>query len=332
MKTGILFLVLHFLGAIGFINGKLFGQEFYDDTLNVRLSLNDFDKSSLLLPFNVTRTPGSPGSQKTQKFIESHFNQLRNDWLFEEDKFSQSDFNFTNLVFTLGQNASSYLILSAHYDSKLVPEGFVGAIDSAASCGILLYIAEFVDSLFDGRQDITQKEFHQEPMGLKIVFFDGEEALKEWTSEDSIYGSKHLAEKWSKDGTMSKIDLFILLDLLGSVDNVRVPSYFSSSAEEYKHLIEIESLNQHNLPYRETLFDSEDPRFQNYNGIVIEDDHLPFLKNGVRIMHLIPLPFPTAWHTLEDNFNNLDKTKIQNWSILLCELVYSRLADQFDYF
>lgn len=28
-----------------------------------------------------------------------------------------------------------------------------------------------------------------------LIFFDGEEAFKEWTSTDSIYGSRHLANK-----------------------------------------------------------------------------------------------------------------------------------------
>lgn len=30
-----------------------------------------------------------------------------------------------------------------------------------------------------------------------MVFFDGEEAFKEWTKNDSLYGSRHLAEVWS---------------------------------------------------------------------------------------------------------------------------------------
>lgn len=32
---------------------------------------------------------------------------------------------------------------------------------------------------------------------LQLVFFDGKEALVEWTSSDSLYGSRHLAEHMS---------------------------------------------------------------------------------------------------------------------------------------
>ena len=30
----------------------------------------------------------------------------------------------------------------------------------------------------------------------------------------------------------------------------------------------------------------------------IDDDHAPFLKRGVPVLHLIPYPFPDVWHTL----------------------------------
>lgn len=32
-------------------------------------------------------------------------------------------------------------------------------------------------------------------LSLQLFFFDGEEALYQWTSEDSLYGSRHLAHK-----------------------------------------------------------------------------------------------------------------------------------------
>lgn len=32
-------------------------------------------------------------------------------------------------------------------------------------------------------------------MSLQLVFFDGEEAFEEWTDTDSLYGSRHLAER-----------------------------------------------------------------------------------------------------------------------------------------
>ncbi len=31
----------------------------------------------------------------------------------------------------------------------------------------------------------------------------------------------------------------------------------------------------------------------------IEDDHLPFLRRGVAILHVISDPFPTVWHSIK---------------------------------
>lgn len=32
---------------------------------------------------------------------------------------------------------------------------------------------------------------------VQMLFLDGEEAYLEWTATDSLYGSRHLAEKWA---------------------------------------------------------------------------------------------------------------------------------------
>ena len=42
-------------------------------------------------------------------------------------------------------------------------------------------------------------------ISLQFVFFDGEEAFKEWGPTDSIYGARHLANKWDKSGHLEKI-------------------------------------------------------------------------------------------------------------------------------
>ena len=48
-----------------------------------------------------------------------------------------------------------------------------------------------------------------------------------------------------------------------------------------------------------------------------EDDHVPFKKRGVPILHLIATPFPKVWHTINDNKANLDFGKIEQFSRIL---------------
>ena len=51
-----------------------------------------------------------------------------------------------------------------------------------------------------------------------LVFFDGEEAIQSWSASDSTYGSRHLAAKWGRDGTLGKIKAFMLADMIGDKD------------------------------------------------------------------------------------------------------------------
>ena len=74
-------------------------------------------------------------------------------------------------------------------------------------------------------------------MTLQFIFFDGEEAFKTWTSTDSLYGSRHLASKWSRTpysyqgvsgNQLDRIDVFMLLDLLGAANPVIKSSHSST--------------------------------------------------------------------------------------------------------
>jgi hypothetical protein len=51
-----------------------------------------------------------------------------------------------------------------------------------------------------------------------------------------------------------------------------------------------------------------------YFGGLVEDDHVPFMQRGVEILHLIPSPFPTVWHTSEDDGPHLDLDTVEDWS------------------
>ena len=51
-----------------------------------------------------------------------------------------------------------------------------------------------------------------------LVWFDGEEAIGEWSPTDGIHGSRHLAAKWSADGTLSRIKALVNVDMIGDKD------------------------------------------------------------------------------------------------------------------
>ena len=116
-------------------------------------------------------------------------------------------------------------MLAAHYDTKITPEGFLGATDSAVPCAMLLHLAQVLGPLLQPSSTTPE-------LSIQLVFFDGEEAFKRWTNTDSLYGSRHLASQWAttqyqyqggqgicQEGSatqLDRVDMFLLLDLLGA--------------------------------------------------------------------------------------------------------------------
>lgn len=242
-----------------------------------------------------------------------------------------------NLVFTHDPSAPRRFVLAAHLDSKYFPthpaDQFVGATDSAAPCAMLLDLATALTPWLDERKKRVEElggEEGREGQGetLQIVFFDGEEAFVDWTAEDSIYGAKHLAEKWSVTDTspapiqstpkspLRRISHFVLLDLLGA-PNPLMRSFFPNTGwlfDEFLHSEErlgqagllwpgfegnayTERKGKIGVPERSFFVPRNAAGMQMHAGS-IEDDHLPFMKAGVPIVHLIAVPFPSVWHTI----------------------------------
>lgn len=154
-------------------------------------------------------------------------------------------------------------------------------------------------------------------LSIMFVFFDGEEAFVQWTATDSIYGARHLAKKWEDEGSLHKIDALMLLDLLGSPD----PTFYSLNPETlelYQRLSRTEDyLAEADLMSRYTTsgvtMRSPNKFFNQYSiQAGIEDDHVPFMRRSVPILHLIPVPFPTVWHQFDDDRSAIDLETCEN--------------------
>jgi len=53
----------------------------------------------------------------------------------------------------------------------------------------------------------------------------------------------------------------------------------------------------------------------------ISDDHLPFIWRGVETLHVIPQPFPSVWHTMDDHGDNLDMPVVRDWAKIVAGFV-----------
>lgn len=116
----------------------------------------------------------------------------------------------------------------------------------------------------------------------------------------------------------------MLLDLLGA-GNPRIPSYFWDTHGAYRDLAKIETRLRklgvlETAPASPFLPDSEKP-YGRFTRGYIQDDHVPFMERGVKVLHIIPTPFPPVWHTMDDDGEHLDLPTVRDWAKIMTVFV-----------
>nr|CDS31630.1 glutaminyl peptide cyclotransferase [Hymenolepis microstoma] len=274
--------------------------------------MENFDE--ILKNINLIRPVGSENHALVRKYIVTRLENIG--WDVELDTFTNltviGNVTFRNIIAINNRYAARRLVLACHYDSKMI-KNFYGTIDSAVSCAIMVNIADSLSKVFDSsKSDIA----------LQLIFFDGEEAFHEWTDDDSIYGSRHLAAKMSTKGSngcsdIERMDLFILMDLVGAA-GYPFPQYPHCDSRIYDVLRNLELISSpFFLPKSQKVEAGLSSYFslRSYGGI--QDDHIPFLKRRVPVLHLIPAPFPLQWHNLTDTIDNVDRKTVHDVQLLV---------------
>uniref|UniRef100_A0A3B3SI85 glutaminyl-peptide cyclotransferase n=1 Tax=Paramormyrops kingsleyae TaxID=1676925 RepID=A0A3B3SI85_9TELE len=310
-----------------------------------------------LRPILRERLPGTAGSKLVRQHIISQLRSLSAGWLVETDSFSSptphGSVIFSNVLAVLDPIAPRRLLLACHYDSKAIqpPPGetqkpFVGASDSAVPCAMILELVTALDSQL---KSLTQQKV---PLTLQLVFFDGEEAFQEWTATDSLYGSRHLAERMSHAPHPAGAPHTTLLQAVVSASTAAYVftraikcavrslsscnSYSYSSPKDLFVLLDLigapDPLFVNHFDNTARWFDrliaaekrlhklgllSSHPSEQSYfrKDVYlgpVQDDHIPFLQRGVPVLHLIATPFPSFWHTLQDTEENMHAPTVEN--------------------
>lgn len=267
----------------------------------------------------IPRVVGTGNHSIVRQYIVQSLRDL--DWHVELNSFHDTapilgSLHFHNIIATLNPQAERYLVLACHYDSKYMPDvEFLGATDSAVPCAMLLNLAKVLQDQL--------KPLQTAKLSLMLLFFDGEEAFKEWGPKDSIYGARHLAQRWQKEDKLNRIDMLVLLDLLGAPDPTFY-SFFSKTELWYMRLVDLETrLSEKSLleRYISSGVVKRDPmryfQLQALRSGQVEDDHIPFLERNVPILHLIPMPFPSVWHTPDDNESVIDYATTNNLALII---------------
>jgi Zn-dependent M28 family amino/carboxypeptidase len=252
-----------------------------------------------------SRPIGSPNHKKLENYILTH---LKNDHV-EDDVLTadtpEGQLPVRNIIAKFPGAREGIIVIAGHYDTNypLRNTGYVGANDGGSSTAILLELAN----------QLRGKK--REGYSVWLLWTDGEEAVKNWTATDSLYGVRHVADKWQKDGTLKIIKAFLLADMIGDADlNVDRDANSTPWLEDMVY----QAATQ--LGYQSHFF---------ARTIPIEDDHLPFVERGVPSADLIDLEYGYGnvfHHTPQDTMDKLSPKSIEIVGKVILETV--RMLDK----
>jgi Zn-dependent M28 family amino/carboxypeptidase len=249
---------------------------------------------------------GSEGHKKAVDYISAQLKAAGA--LIEYDQFeaqtAAGKFPVTNIIGKIQGKKDGVIALAGHYETNLptsddlkaataMGKKFVGANDGGSTTGLMLEIANVLnkkkgsDGTIDG-------------YSVWFVFTDAEEATVKWSDEDSVYGSKHLAQKWQQDGTTQKVKALLLLDMISDKDLDVLREQNSTP-----WLLDVIYRSAQRLGTQSYFFKQSN---------AVEDDHKPFAKVGIPVADIIDLDYGfqnVYHHTTEDTMDKLSAHSLQ---------------------
>ncbi len=228
------------------------------------------------------RPSGSPAIAQLQDYLQSELKSYGCN--VETDAFRADTpvgrLSMKNILVKIPGEKPGVILLGTHYDTLFLTD-FVGANDGGSSTAVMLELARLL---------CRQRGKY----GVWVAFFDGEEAMKQWSDTDSRYGSRQMAARLSTSGDIKKIRAFLLADIVGS-HRLR----FDRDSASTKELTDLVWGTAGKLGYSENFVNEQTS---------IEDDHDSFLKRNVPSVDVIDLdrvndvPY---WHTPQDTLEKI---------------------------
>jgi len=224
---------------------------------------------------------GSPAIAKVQDFLQSELKSYG--CTVDTDSFSADTpvgrLPMKNILVKIPGEKPGIILLGTHYDTLLTVPNFVGADDAGSSTALMLELARLLCP-------------HHGKYAVWIAFFDGEEAMKQWSNTDSRYGSRQMAAKLAMSGDLKKVKAFLLADIVGG-RNARILRDSTSTPA----LVDLVWSTAHKLGYSAIFLNEE---------TAPQDDHDSFMARGVPAVDVIADFVNNGyWHTPEDNLEKI---------------------------
>jgi glutaminyl-peptide cyclotransferase len=235
------------------------------------------------------RPAGSTAVEKSRGYIEDQLR--RSGWQVTRETFSDDTprgrTQFVNLIAQYsgqGKAASPLFLLCSHYDTKMFEIiRFIGANDGGSSTGLLLELARVIGQ----HPNLARK--------IELVFFDGEEAVEQFSQADGLYGSRYFARQLQGAGA-KQFRGGLLFDMVGDRSlGITLPA--DSPAEMARDIFAAAEA----LKLRS---------YFTYLGRELIDDHVPLNAIGIPTLDIIDFDFPW-WHTADDTMDKISAQSLQ---------------------
>ena len=247
------------------------------------------------------RFSGSPGAERTAEWIRARIGETGRNAELDvfTDRTPLGPVVFRNVVLDVPGRSGDFIVIGTHYDTKYFPPDvpFQGANDGASGVAALL-------SMIRNLGDVTPK------LGIRFLFFDGEEARFSYGPSDGLHGSRRAAENLRRTGELSRCRAMILLDMVGDRE-----LHLALPADTPRFLEETARQAAARLGAKHLVGKS---------ATAMVDDHVPFQETGIPSVDLIDFHYGPGngyWHTSEDSLDKISPESIRSAASLAREMI-----------
>jgi hypothetical protein len=247
-------------------------------------SARAFENLKTLCDFGP-RNHGSEGKSRAEKWIQEKLKAAGAEVSLHQFNYTPAQTataeHFTNIIGRVLPAAAKRVMIGTHYDTaswadhdpsrELRSTPIIGANDGASGVAVLLEMARIWKN-------------DPPPVGVDLIFFDGEDFGHQGAEDDYLVGSKG----WARDHPDYKPDWGIILDMIGD-----------SSLEIMKERTSIEKAPQLIQRVWEAAERVHSTAFIDKKSGGVLDDQTAFLDRGVPVILLIDIDYP-AYHTMQD--------------------------------
>ncbi|MGI8605268.1 MAG: M28 family peptidase [Verrucomicrobiales bacterium] len=237
------------------------------------------------------RPSGSAALEKTRGFFEDELKALGWETRRQafEDATPRGRIKFVNVRarFPGGDTWSRGvpLVAASHYDTKHFSNViFAGANDGASGNALMLELARITAA----RPALARR--------MELVFFDGEEAVINYTLTDGLHGSRHYQQFLRTLSSDVRPKFGVVFDMVGD-RNLRIQPP-SNSSQRLLGLV-LQAASEADTRSHFGASPSE-----------ILDDHVPLAAAGLEVTNFIDFDFP-AWHTSGDTLEKISPASLE---------------------